>query len=164
MEKLILLRQKYVGRFEKWQDKRIEQMGFINNLLIGLSSLLLFWLIEGGLEGKLVQLHLISSWTAIIAGVCLLLSLLCGLLLARNRLSDFQKTVNLIRMESDRAAYLEFRNETKAKEKEDEIKENKEKIRKIGRWTWFLINAQGILFLLGLLILGGSVLLKINGF
>lgn len=158
----ILLRDNYRSRYLHWEARRIEQMGFVNNLLIGLASVLLFWLCQGALEGK-ITLAVTSFWLVLISGVSLLLSLLFGLCLASNRLSDFRKTAELIRLENDRAYYKKLNRIAEVDEFDTKISQRKEANILLGISSWRLLNAQGIFFGIGLILLGVGTILNIIG-
>lgn len=157
MKKRILLRGEYLKRYIRWQDKRIDQLGFINNLFIGLTSILLFWLFEAGLEGK-IRLPLGSFRIIIIGSVVILLSLFSGLWLAYNRLTDFRQTTELIRLENDKSFYKESKRQDEVEKRSIEIEQKKKGIDKLEHHTWCLVYAQGGLFFIGLILIGIAAL------
>lgn len=160
--KRILLREPYQSRYKRWEDRRIEQFGFVNNLLIGLSSVLLFWMLQGALEEKLPVYDRVF-WAVLISGVCFFLSMMCGLSLALNRLADFRKTATLIKTENERAYYVEKHDNDQVQKQKSEIDQKKKENSEIGVWSWRLICAQFSLFFLGFLSLGVGVIIKILG-
>jgi hypothetical protein len=162
MKKRILLRGDYQKRYIRWQDRRIDQLGFINNLFIGLTSVLLFWLFEAGLE-RHIRLPLWSLGIIIFGSEVLLLSLLSGLWLAHNRLTDFRQTIELIKLENDKSFYVENKRQDEVEKRSIEIEQKKSEIKKLGDCTWCLFKTQGILFVIGLILIGIAALLKISG-
>lgn len=158
--KRILLREPYQSRYKRWEDKRIEQFGFVNNLLIGLASVLLFWMLQGALEEKLPVYNCVF-WAVLASGICFFVSLSCGLWLALNRLADFRRTATLIKTENERAYYVEKQEVGQVQKQKSEIEQKKKENSEIGAWSWGLIYAQFILFGLGFLALGISVIIKL---
>ena len=54
--------------------------------------------------------------------------------------------------------------EKKAEELKHKIDQKKDEISKLGKWSWWLLNAQGLLFAMGFLFMGIAVILKILGY
>lgn len=163
MRKRILLREPYQSRYKRWEDRRIEQFGFVNNLLVGLSSVLLFWMLQGALEDKLPVYDCVF-WAVLTSGICFFLSLSSGLWLALNRLADFRRTAALIKTENERAYYVQKQDDEQVQKQKSEIEQKKKENSEIGVWSWGLIYAQFILFFLGFLALGVGVIIKITGY
>ena len=157
--KKTLLEEPYLSRYLRWENRRIEQMGFINNLLTGLASILLFWMLQGSLEEKLVVSQCIN-WVVLIAGFCFLLAVVFGLWLAFNRLNDFRKTAELIRQEHERASTFKDIDAKQQAQLKRVIEKEKNRNKNIGNRSWSLLVTQFILFISGLLSLGIAVVLK----
>lgn len=159
--KRILLREPYQSRYKRWEDRRIEQFGFVNNLLIGLASVLLFWMLQGALEEKLPVYDYVF-WAVLVSGISFFISLVCGLWLALNRLADFRRTADLIRNENERAHLNNVKNDDQSGQLSNEIEQKKIANNRIGTLSWILIYAQFILFGLGFLALGVGVIIKVT--
>ncbi len=158
----ILLREPYASRYLRWESRRIEQMGFVNNLLIGLASVLFFWLCEGAIDGK-ICFPFWSFITIVSTGICLFVSLVCGLFLACNRLKDFRETTKVIQKENQQAFYKKRNLVEDAVSTSHEIDTSKKNIEKFGTCTWHLLIAQLWTFGGGFLLLGVGVILKVFG-
>ncbi len=132
-------REDYKERRRRWQGISIQQVTFVNNLFIGLSSALVFW--QGQyLLGKDVTLRSCFEWEFYLGSALLfLISLAVGCVTAWNRTKDFRQTamVDTLRAGND--------------EQKQQAKKLSEENKKLGERTWRLLYAQGIVFLLGIL-------------
>lgn len=85
----------YDERYRRWQGIRIEQLGFVNNLFIGLASLAVVRQGQAVLT-KDVALGRLSAWTFGASAVLFLISLIVGCLTAWNRLIDIRQTARAV--------------------------------------------------------------------
>ncbi|PZW37596.1 hypothetical protein LX95_02878 [Mesonia algae] len=84
------------NNFARWQLVRINQLTFINNLILGLSLGLLAYVFNFVQSDEIIFscIQKILFWIGCITSLC---SIALALLLALNRLKDFRKTANLVR-------------------------------------------------------------------
>jgi len=123
------------GAFVRWQGRTIEQLGVVNNLLIGLATGLLAYETQLAFEVNANFSLCEKSW--LISSVIFnFLSLIVGCYVAWNRLKSFRITAKIARKRetSDREGIDELRGKTKS----------------LDSVTWFLISTQFIVFLLGI--------------
>ncbi len=119
--------------FIRWQEQRIRQFGFVNNLFIGLASG--FLILE---SQSIIGQSTISQDQAPFLATSVLavfLSVLLGGILALNRLISFRNT-----------AQIALRRETKQRGGIDNLRRE---TRDIDRFSWFLLWSQTILFMFG---------------
>jgi hypothetical protein len=124
------------GKYIRWQAIRINQLGFINNLILGLSLGLLAYNFNFIIPDE-IQLNCFQKllfWISIILNVT---SVFIALILAINRLEDFRLTAQISRKEE--------KNQT------DNIKFDRAKSNKLGKKTWCLFTWQIATFLIGFL-------------
>jgi hypothetical protein len=124
---------------------------------------LFFWLCEAALESKITLLYY-SFWVVVIGGVSLFLSLSCGLWLAINRLADFRETASLIRIENKRAYYQQYKPGIDLKELDSQIDRAKSRNNRLGIISWGLLKGQGLLFGVGIILLGIGTIVKVLGY
>ena len=152
---------------QRWSKIRIDQLGFVNNLLIGLASGMLT-LEAGAAFDKLATLapavqHMV--WRSLLF---LLASILIGIITALNRLYDFRKTAQTVRLRIRRA-----RNRRNARIPEperlnidrlfrDAITSLRTLTRLLGSLTWGLLCLQILLFLVGTVLLVCAVQQKLR--
>lgn len=139
--------EEYEERYRRWHGISIQQVGFVNNLFIGLSSAVVFW--QGQyLLGKDVTLRSPSErWFYLISALFFLISLLVGCLTAWNRTVDIRQTtyVNRLRM----------------KGKHQEADKRSDENEKRGNRTWNLLFAQAVAFFLGVLLFVITIVLHL---
>ncbi len=106
-----------------WQDKRINQLGTTNNLILTFSLGALYFILDlyKGIELK----YCIHNLIFIIALIALFISLLSAILLNLNRLKDYRETSQIVR-KRDNENVDDLRNDNK----------------KTGEKTWSLLNWQ----------------------
>jgi len=126
--------EEYDERYRRWQDIRIQQLGFVNNLFIGLSSLAVVWQGQAVLA-KDVALGRWSAWAFAASAVLLLFSLIIGCLTAWNRLIDIRQTAQA-------ALY-------RKKGQHGDAKKLSDANDKLGDRTWLGLMIQGGAFLAG---------------
>jgi uncharacterized membrane protein len=124
--------------FIRWQGRSIQQMGFFNNLLLGLATGLLAFQTQlaFGQKMSLVPSEIVVLVTSILV---LFVSILVGCSLAWNRLNDFRLTAQVARK--------------REKDEEEDIEKLRRKSERLGNRTWNLIQWQAALFALGSLLL-----------
>lgn len=124
--------------FVRWQGRAIQQMGFLNNLLIGLTTGLLAFQTQIAFD-KDVALSNCEKWFVILSLSFLFLSLVLGLYLAWNRLNDFRLTAQVARK--------------REKDDREGISDKRQEYKVLGRRTWVCIWLQAITFAFGSLAL-----------
>lgn len=132
--------------FVRWQDRLIGQLGFVNNLIIGIDAAFLAYFFQLDFQGiglgsplrKGIMISLVTI---------LFISLLIGLLLAWNRLGSFRYTARIAR-----------KRETGNREGIDELRQITEK--KDDK-TWDLLKLQIASFSLGITFLFGFMVFQI---
>lgn len=125
--------------FIRWQDKTIAQMGFLNNLLIGITTGELYLGLNMIIDKK-ARLSGINQVLLSISILATILSLVVGCCLAYNRLHSFRITMHLAR---DRGNV-----EEPITEKLRRSDKTSDKI------TWILIRLQMGFFLTGTILTG----------
>ncbi len=136
----------YSERYIRWQGIRINQMGFINNLFMGLAVGSLIWLGNYLLtkENSANTLYLLSS-------VFFATSLLLGFLTAWNRLKDFRTTAQINRSLVEEPSAIAVP-ETKSKRRR-----MRTDAANLGEVSWKSLKWQVIHFVLGLILAAAAV-------
>lgn len=124
------------GKYIRWQAIRINQLGFINNLVLGLSLGLVAYNFKFILPDE-IQLNCFQKVLFWISSILTVTSVFIALILAINRLEDFRLTAQIARKEE--------------KEQTDDIELDREKSNKLGKKTWCLFTWQLATFLIGFL-------------
>lgn len=125
--------------FIRWQGRAIEQLGFVNNLLIGLSTGLLVFQTQLAFNDK-TSFQSFEKWLVVPSIVLVFASLVAGCYVAWNRLRSFRNTAKVARMRSqnqDEKIIKELRTLSDAQDQK----------------TWWFLPMQAILFALGSLLL-----------
>ena len=136
------------GSFIRWQGITLQQLSFVNNLIIGLSAGILAFQFDiafsRGLIFDCTSKLLFSFSIGLIS-----LSLVVGCVTALNRLTDFRTTAQVARK----------------REKGDlkDIEKLREKAKCLGKWTWRLSKIQIVLFSLGAILIPPLVILHVVG-
>ena len=86
--------EKYKERFIRWQNARIQQTGFVNNLLIALSSVILMWQGQSLSSGSIELRNHISYG---LSALLFFISIVIGCYIAWIRLADFRMTADVLR-------------------------------------------------------------------
>ena len=123
--------------FIRWQKFRIEQLGYVNNLLIFLATGMLAFQVQ--LAVKELCFTILDKRIIAFSTLLLFLSLTVGCYLAWNRLRAFRITAQIAR-----------KRET---EKRDGIENLRAKLNHLIKITYQLLAAQALAFLLGALLL-----------
>jgi hypothetical protein len=120
--------------FARWQGRSITQLGFVNNLLIGLSAGTLTFLTHVAFKDQ-TELTCFDTWLMVLSAVSAFLSLAVGCVVAWNRLSSFRDTAQIARQREagERTNIDELRESTKKRDK----------------WTWRLLKIQTVVFAFG---------------
>lgn len=136
----------YSERYIRWQGIRITQMGFINNLFMGLAVGSLVWLGNYILtkEQSAITFFLLSS-------LLFAFSLLLGFLTAWNRLKDFRVTAQINRSLVEEPSAIAIP-ETKSKRRK-----MREDAAILGESSWRLLRWQIVSFVMGLILAAVAV-------
>jgi hypothetical protein len=118
----------------RWQNIRISQLGFINNLIIGLSIALLGFIIDFIQTDNLIlnNFQKLMFW---IGSLLILSSIGIGIFVVINRLEDFKLTAQIARKRENK------------KNTEDENERTISKL--LGKRTWKYFTWQIATFLIG---------------
>ncbi len=124
--------------FVRWQGRTVDQLSFVNNLFVGLSTGMLIFLIQFAFShnGRFVN---IEKWLNVCSIVLIFFSLFTGGLLAINRLYSFRLTSEIARNRESNGR--------------EGIEEKRSLAKKRDRRTWILLWTQIISFILGGLLL-----------
>lgn len=125
--------------FIRWQKFRIEQLGYVNNLLIFLATGMLALQVQ--LAAKELCFTILDKRIIAFSTLLLFLSLMVGCYLAWNRLRAFRITAQIAR-----------KRETEKRDGID-IKNLRAKVKPMDKITYQLLAAQALSFLLGALLL-----------
>ena len=123
--------------FIRWQEKRIEQLSFVNNLLIFLATGMLVFQVQLAVRG--VSFTALDRWIIVPSTLLIYISLILGCYLAWNRLVSFRITAQVSR-----------KRET---EKEEAVKKLRAETKTLDKRTWCLLRAQIVSLVLGTLFL-----------
>ncbi|MBN1176394.1 MAG: hypothetical protein JXA51_01805 [Dehalococcoidales bacterium] len=134
------------GSFIRWQGITIQQLTFINNLLIGLAAGILAFQLNI-VFSEYIELDCASKVLFSLSIVLIFISLAVGCSTALNRLVDFRITMRI----ADK------------REKEDlkGIESLRDKTNRLGKWTWRLLKAQIVIFSLGVILIPPLAILQI---
>jgi len=122
------------NRKQKWDDKRREQFGHVNHLILTFAIAAMAFLCDK-LKDKEFQPNLGAKIAFDLALIFLLLSAGLGIWCSHNRLRDLRQTAWIAGYNADDVHGLELL---------------REKTDKIGNWTWSLLRWQICMFFLGL--------------
>lgn len=131
--------------FIRWQGRTIEQLGFVNNLLIGLATALLIFGAKLPFDEKL-KLSCSEKWLIIASLLSVFLSISSGVYVAWNRLRSFRFTTRVARQRETG--------------KRTNISELRQLVSKFDKRTWPMLTIQTILFVLGALFFATFSILK----
>ena len=132
--------------FVRWQNIRITQLGFANNLLIALGVTLIGFTLDFIQTDQLI-LNLTQKflfWVGISLGI---LSIGLGLFVVINRLEDFKLTAQITRKREN--------------EKTSGIKEDRTQTKILGKRTWCCFIWQVVTFSVGFLLLLIMILIEL---
>jgi hypothetical protein len=130
----------------RWQKIRIDQLGFVNNLLIGLAAAIMALEATGAL-GKMSEVPSDTKRWLLYSFILLMVSLTFGIVVTLTRLYDIRYTARIVR----RRKYLFEINES---EKNDhEISQLRQQTDRLGKSSWVLLWLQIVPFFLGTLVL-----------
>lgn len=134
--------------FIRWQNLRITQLSFANNLFIGLAIGLIAYLLNmiKDYNQPLNQLEKFFFW---VGGILLLISIGFGIYVVINRLEDFRITTKIARER--------VKNE---KDKKIDIDTLRETSFDLGNNTWQAFIWQVVLFIVGFLNIIGLILIN----
>ena len=124
------------NKYIRWQAIRINQLGFINNLILGLSLGLIAFNFNFILPDDIV-LNCFQKFLFWISAILTVISVFISLILAINRLEDFRLTAQIARKEEKKLT--------------ENIEIDRAKSDKLGKRTWCLFIWQIATFLIGFL-------------
>jgi hypothetical protein len=122
--------------FIRWQGRTLEQLGFVNNLLIFLATGMLAFQVQIAI-GKVTFTNL-DKCVIVLSTLLIFISLIVGCYLAWNRLLSFRLTTQVA-----------YKRETG---KREGIEDLRNKIKILDKRTWQLLTIQTVLFGLGALL------------
>jgi hypothetical protein len=146
--------------FARWQGRAIEQLGFVNNLLIVLATALLGFEAQLEFADKIV-LSATERTVAELSLIALFLSLTFGIAVALVRLHDLHRTSQIVRKRTKRDRAKSGNQTQKYQNFQKEIKKLRKSVRRWGRATWWLLASQLFIFLLGTCCLLTLALLRV---
>ena len=123
--------------FIRWQGRTIEQLGFVNNLLIFLATGMLAFQVQLAI-GE-ISFTILNKCIIVLSMLLIFISLILGCYLAWNRLLAFRITAQVAR-----------KRETGKREGIDDLRD---KVKTLDKRTWLLLPAQTVSFGLGALFL-----------
>ena len=130
--------------FIRWQERSIQQLGFVNNLLIGLSTAIFIFQIKVSFD-QTISLPNTIFCLFFISIIFIFLSITFGCITAWIRLKDFHLTSKIARK--------------REKNKRDSINTLRERSKSLGSATWTLLTIQAIFFIFGQILLMVSALI-----
>lgn len=134
----------YAERYIRWQEIRLKQLGYVNNLLIALASGSLLWQAQTIL---VVTITFQSHPLYLVSAALFFVSIVFGCWVAWNRLGDFTLTANRLR------SLMEESPLQASKETKDLRKEMKEEASRLGENTRKLLPFQFYTFVIGFFLL-----------
>ena len=143
------MEEKYVKRFNRWQDHTIQQFGSFINLTISFNVILLsacFSFILKPNEFSFIEVCL-GKFFLILAILSLGIGLVLGVFCQYNRLTDFRNTAKLIKMKSEQKSTLE-------------TNKHESYIDELGKITWQLLKCHLITLGCGSLFMMVSIFSK----
>jgi hypothetical protein len=132
--------------FIRWQGRTIEQLGFVNNLLIGLSTGLLAFHAQLAFNSD-VPLSPTENTALALSSAFIFASVILGCFVAWNRLSSFRGTTRIVR--------------TRQAGQRGDIEELRERVSRADNRTWRLLSLQILSFAVGALVLFLITVLRI---
>ena len=134
--------KEYTERFIRWQEIRLQQLGYVNNLLIALASGSLLWQAQSILT---ITITFQSRPLYLISAALFFFSIFIGCWVAWNRLGDFTLTADRLRW------LMEEPPSQASKETKDLRKEMRGEVSKLGENTRKLLPFQFYTFIFGFL-------------
>jgi hypothetical protein len=131
--------------FVRWQGRSIEQLGFVNNLLIGLATGLLAFETQLAFDDK-ASLIAAEKYIAIASIILVFLSLAFGCFVSLNRLRSFHFTAKIARKREIG--------------KREGIEKLRADVQDLDKDTWKFLKYQTISFALGGLLLLAVTLIR----
>jgi hypothetical protein len=148
--------------FARWQTARITQLGFVNNLLIGLAAGMMTLEASAAL-GKLDGVGATTKSWLLYSIALLVLSVALGICLAFNRLYDIRYTTQIVRVKQKLSKDAKLTGEeTRKNGDRDELSRLRHEVKILGSRTWCLLWGQTIPFFAGTLALLYAVYLQLK--
>ena len=123
--------------FIRWQARTIEQLSFVNNLLIFLATGMLAFQVQ--LAIREITFTALSKYTIVSSTLLISISLMLGCYLAWNRLRSFRLSAQVARK--------------REAGKREGIEDLRNRVKTLDKRTWCLLRAQTVSFALGALLL-----------
>src|SRR6266446_3836177 len=124
--------------FVRWQGRTITQFGFVTNLLLGLATAEMAFLLGVGLDRR--EGLTATSYAAILTSLVLLAaSVVVGCWLTLNRLASFRVTAQVARRRQKNAT--------------ERLEQLRARAKRLDDRSWCLLQAQVILFAVGTVLL-----------
>ncbi|OGO23860.1 MAG: hypothetical protein A2144_08545 [Chloroflexi bacterium RBG_16_50_9] len=139
------------GSFIRWQGITIQQLYFVNNLIIGLSAGILAFQFNIAFN-KDVVFNCTSKWLFSFSIAFIFVSLFLGCLTAWNRLDDFRTTEKIARKRGKH----DFKDSK-------EIENLRDKAKQLGKRTWCLLKLQLFFFCVGAILIPPLAILRVIG-
>ncbi|RUA35589.1 MAG: hypothetical protein DSY77_02395 [Bacteroidetes bacterium] len=150
-----------MDRVVRWDNYRINQFSYTNNLFIGLNLAFLgFFISQSGFK---ISCNCFLLTLQILTGLFLIASFLTGVITVLNRLKDFRKTAQLTKRKKKK-----FEHEHNIKSYSDigtinsDIKTLDSEMKKYGPQTWGLLKWQICTFSTGTIIGVLYIIIEIN--
>jgi len=140
---------KYKERFIRWQNARIQQTGFVNNLLIALSSGILIWQGQSLSSGSIDLRNHISYG---LSASSFFISIVLGCYIAWIRLADFRMTADVLR------SLIESSPSLKDKEEQATRKKMRADAKRYGENTISYLPIQFLTFIFGFFLLAVDII------
>jgi hypothetical protein len=128
----------------RWQNIRINQLGFANNLIIALATALIGYILNF-LQLENTDLNIVQKVLFWIGSGLIIISIGLGIFVVINRLEDFRLTAQI-------AKNKDFK----------DLEEDRDKTKKLGKRTWCAFIWQTSTFLIGFLLLLIMTLIELS--
>jgi hypothetical protein len=141
--------EKYKERFIRWQNARIQQTGFLNNLFIALSSGILIWQGQSLSSGSIdLSYHISYGLSALL----FFISIVIGCYIAWIRLADFRMTADVLR------SLIESPPSLKDREEQATRKKMREEAKRYGENTIYYLPIQFLTFIFGFFLMAVDII------
>lgn len=130
----------YTERYIRWQETRLRQLGYVNNLLLVLASGSLLWQAQSML---IIKITFQSRPLYLISATLFFISIIIGCWVAWTRLGDFTLTADRLKSKMEEPPSTAS---SDTKKMRDEMKNDADKL---GKMTRSLLSAQFYTFMAG---------------
>ena len=138
---------KHKESFVRWQAITIGQLGYAINLILGFATASLGFAF---IQVKDITLD-VSCWGKVFLTLSILsflISVIFGIVCVINRLRDFRRTKDIASCREDWQ-----REEVPVTEIDNRLRQRREEVKKLGKWTWRLFYCQIGSFTFGIVLL-----------